>query len=149
MSRRMSPASEKEFAELLGFIDLYMQVAVPQPVPEDIHPRFVAERIAQEHGRSRALEGARDAANDLIGQLTRLTPEGVRAFDYALESQCLPTLSELRRRYSAAYRQILRRNCIKTETEYYMVKNVVDDLTSKVSAKERDALVAMMEAYEG
>jgi hypothetical protein len=145
----MSPDREKEFAELLSFLDLYMRLAAPKAVPEDIHPRIVAERIAQEHGRSRALEGARQAANDLIEQLAHLSPEGVRAFDDALAAQDLPTLSELRRRYSASFRQILRRNRIKTETEYYLVKNLVDDLTSKVSAEERESLIAMMEAYEG
>ena len=143
-------AAEKlqEFEDLLGFVDLYFAIAFPEPLSREVHPRFVAEKIAAEKGTLRALAGTRDAVNDIISQTFRLQPEEVRGFDLALRSEGLPTLSHLRRRYSSRYQRILQQNTIASETDFYMVKNLVDDLESWASSEERDKLLAMMEAYE-
>jgi len=137
-----------EYEELLGFVDLYFAIAVPETLPREVHPRYVAEQIATTHGAVRALAGTRQAVNDIVEQTLRLRPEEVRGFNAALEAEGLPTLSRLRRRYSSRYQRILRRGKIGSETEYYLAKGLVDDLSSGISLEERDQLVIMMEAYE-
>ena len=147
----MSAEREREFEELLGFLDFHSEHLRKNPVaaPAGLTIRTVAERIAQEHGRSKALEGARQATNDALEELADLTREGVTVVDEALRAAGLVSLSELRRRYSSAFQRILRRGSIKTETEYYLVNGLVVDLTSSLTVPERERLQAMVSAYEG
>lgn len=141
--------TQSELEQLLGFIDLYIAIAEPEPIPSEVHPRFVAQQILRQRGLPSALRGARQAVNDLLSQSSDLPPDDVSALDAALRDEGLPTLSELRRHYSSASRRILRRKRITTDVEYYMVKNLVDDLASGVGNNDREQLIAMMEAYEG
>ena len=61
----------------------------------------------------------------------------------------LQTLSEMRRRYSALYRKVLRRGKINTETEYYLVNGLVVDQSSTLTTEERTLLQDIVSAYEG
>jgi hypothetical protein len=149
MTSKLSAEREREFEQLLAFVEFYCEVAPHAQVPEGMNLRSVAEKIALEHGKSRALQGTRQAVNDIIQELSDVDIETVQAFDGALRAQGIPTLSELRQRYSSAYRAILRRNRIKTETEYYLVKELVDDLASTIPEEERLKCTDMLERYEG
>lgn len=153
MARPMSPEREKEFEELLAFLDFYFENLKRPTLPVSIRNlptlRAEAERIAREHGRSKALVGTRQAVNDVAEELSDLAPESVELLDQALRGAGLLTLSEVRRRYSALYRRILKRGHIKTDTEYYLVNGVVVDQTSALEPEERDRLQAMISAYEG
>jgi hypothetical protein len=53
----------------------------------------------------------------------------------------------LRRRYSKGYAKIVKRARIKNETEYYLVRNVLDDPTEK-TPEERELLEKMLSGYE-
>jgi hypothetical protein len=58
------------------------------------------------------------------------------------------TLSEVRRRCSKKYLQILKRGAIRSETEYYLVKGIVDGGGIEPGAKESIQLQSMLNDYE-
>jgi len=144
----MSPEREKEYAELLGFLDFHSKHLAKNHPTGGIDLVTEAKRIAEKYDRSKGLEGLRQAANDVIEELSNLTPDSVKLVDEALRAASLRTLSELRREYGATYRKILRRGSIKTETEYYLANRFVVDLASAVPPVERKLLQEMVEAYE-
>lgn len=153
MARSMSPAREKEFEELVAFLDFHYEVFTKPKLPpysaERPSLRSEVERIAREFGRSKALEGMRQAANDVLEELSDLTSEGVKLLDKALSEAGVITLSEMRGRYSALYQRVLRRGKIKTETEYYLVNGLVVDQTSALKDEEHRVLQCMISVYEG
>jgi hypothetical protein len=148
MARPMSPEREKECAELLGFLDFHSKHLVKNSPTGGFDLVTEAKRIAEKYGKSKGLEGLRQAANDVIEELSDLTPDSVKLVDEALRGASLRTLSELRREYGATYRKILRRGSIKTETEYYLANGFVVDLTSDIPPEERKLFREMVEAYE-
>ncbi len=144
----MSQEREKEYAELLAFLDFHSKHLIENPPTGGFDLIAEATRIAEQHGKSKGLEGLRQAVNDVIEELNDLTPDSVKLVDEALRGASLRTLSELRREYGTTYRKILRRGCLKTETEYYLVNGFVVDLASDVPPDERKLLQEMVEAYE-
>lgn len=147
----MSPEREQELDELLAFLEFHQEHLRRRPSgpPPEFTLRATVERIAEQYGRSKALEGTKQAVNDVLEDLSDLAPEGLKVVDEALVAAGLVTLSALRRRYAASYRRVLKRGCIKTETEYYLVNGLVVDQASGISADEREKLQAMVSAYEG
>ena len=147
----MSDQREQEFEELLAFLEFHFEYLQRDRIvlTPELNLRSVAERIAQEHGRSKALEGARQALNDALEDLAHLDPENLAIVDEALRVGGLITLSELRRRYSSTFRRIIKRGSIKTETEYHVVNGLVVDLASDLAPAEREQLQTMLERYEG
>ena len=74
--------------------------------------------------------------------------EAVGALDQALRAAATLTASEVRRRYGSSFSRVIKRGSIKTETEYYLVAGVVNDLSTQISAQERFSLEQLLEAYE-
>jgi hypothetical protein len=56
-------------------------------------------------------------------------------------------LSEVRQRYSTKYLQILKRGTIRSETEYYLVKGIVDGGGIEPGATDVTQLQAMMNDF--
>lgn len=152
MRRSLPPERERELEELLAFLDFYVEVFVRPKLPAgsaDLSTlRAEVDRISREYGRSKALQGTRQAVNDVVEDLIHLNAEDVKLLDEVLQSADVLTLSEVRRRYSASYQRILRRGKIKTETEYYLVNGLVVDQTSALTPAERQSLQGMISAYE-
>ena len=149
----MSPEREKELEQLLGFLSFYIEVIKKPGLPAHAQDRRSlreeVDRIAREYGRSKALEGARQAMNDVVEDLQGLNAEGVELLDGALRDAGLQTFSEVQRRYSSQYRKVVRRGKIKGETEYYLINGMLVDQTSSLSDEEREVLQSMVSAYEG
>lgn len=148
MARRMSPEREREFEELRAFVEFYAtQVRGVDPSSPG-HFSAVVEGIVEKFGKSKALVGLRQAANDTVEATTSFSPEKVARLDSALRAQGIVTLSAIRHRYSSAYKRILRRGAIKSETEYYLVNGMVVDGTLPLTSAERQSLEQMVAAYE-
>jgi hypothetical protein len=145
----MSPEREREYAELQGYIDFYA-THVWGIAPEDpAHPTNAGKHIVAKFGRSKALEGLRQAVNDTVEDLKGRTPEEIRNLDASLRKQGHPTSSEIRRRYSSAYKRILKQGKLKTETEYYLAAAVLSDVSSLANDDERLLLNRLVAQYEG
>lgn len=75
MRRSMAPDREREFEELLAFLDFHHERFRKQPStsPLQLTLRAIVEGIANEYGRSKALQGTKQAVNDVLEELSQLT----------------------------------------------------------------------------
>ena len=148
MTRPLSPDREREFQELLAFVSFYMtHVSGVTPTPT-FSIETVCAGIIEQHGKSKALEGLRQAANDVIEELNGKRAAGVAALDEALHASGLITASEVRRRYASSYKRITKRGTIRNDTEYYLINGIVVDLASAISDEERATLQRLLDRYE-
>ena len=148
MPRRPSPEKEREYAELAAFLDLWSTHVNKIDPGNPAHPTNVGREILAQYGFSKALEGMRQAINDTLEDLPDLSPESIRELDAILQSGGVVTITELRRRCSSRYRTILKRGALRNETDYHLVKNILDDVDSSIDAAERDHLCTMLLAFE-
>lgn len=86
--------------------------------------------------------------NDALEDTEDWPLELVQKFDEALVSYGAATLSELRVKRSSKYKRILKRGTIKTETEYYLIKGIVDSAQEHIPADDVPVLDAMLAEYE-
>ena len=103
MARSMSPEREKEYEELSGYLDFFATHVMGVDPASPVHPTATLKRIAEEYGRSKALEGLRQAANDTVQSLDS-KPGVAQALDAALRGNGLVGFYEIARRYSYAFR---------------------------------------------
>jgi hypothetical protein len=142
----MATVSDAEYDELKKFFSFYSSryLAIDKLAPE-LRPMACLEEL-EKRSRRMAREGLRQAINDVIERSRHLDPRVVRTIDVELAAQGLVTLSELRRRFSREYARILRRKRISNETEYYLIRGVVDALVSQ--NPEREFLYTMIKDFE-
>jgi hypothetical protein len=95
-----------------------------------------------------AKKGLQMELNDIAEDTAEWTPEQVAAADARLTAAGTFTLSEVRRRYSKKYLQILKRGVIRSETEYYLVKGIIDGGGLEPGATESTQLQAMLHDFE-
>lgn len=148
MTRPLSPDREREFQELLAFVSFYMTHVSGVTPPPTLSIETVCAGIIEQHGKSKALEGLRQAANDVIEELSGKRAAGVAALDEALHASGLITASEVRRRYASSYKRITKRGTIRNDTEYYLINGIVVDLASAISDEERATLQRLLDRYE-
>lgn len=146
MTRPMSPEREKEYAELSAYINFFATFILGISPSDPSHPSNA--RIAERFGRSQALQGARQAANDSVAALRSRPVAEIRLLDTGLQEAGLVTFSEVSRQYGRTYQRILKRGKIADETECYLVAGVLADLTAAVSETERAALRGLYEEFE-
>ena len=83
------------------------------------------------------------AINDTI-ELTECWPiEKVEATDHLLDLDDLPTLTEMRLRFSKVIRRVVARGNIKNDVEYYAVRNAAE-----LAHEGQKALWELLGAYE-
>jgi hypothetical protein len=144
----LSAAREREFQELLEFVSFYSTHVWGVDPTSSVNLATVCAGIVEQHGKSKALEGLRQAANDIIQDLSDRPADGIAALDEALRASGLLTASEVRRRYASSYKRIVKRGSIRNDTEYYLVKGIVVDHGNATSDEERAILERLLDAYE-
>lgn len=147
MPRTMLPEREKEFAELHAFVDFYATHVELIDPSHPSHPTVVGVDIVREYGRSRALEGLRQAVHDIVEEAADLTPAEVTRLDTVFAEAGRMSVSEARRRYASMYKRVLKRGSIRSETEFYLATGVLADMTSSATAEERRSLEKMVAAF--
>lgn len=148
MSRQMSPEREREFVELHAYLDFFSTHVSGIDLASPIHPTNVGKQIVEAFGRSKALDGLKQAVNDTVEQLSGQPLEYVQRLDAVLRDRSIITFSEVRRRYASSYKRILKRGKIKAETEYYMIAGVLADVSCMASNDERVVLERLVAEYE-
>jgi hypothetical protein len=145
----MSPEREAEFCSLLAYISFFATNVWQISPDADIHPAHTINQIVGTYGRSNALAGLRQAANDTVEETNNWNAQARAILDDALKDAGVITLSEVSRRYAAGYKRILKRGQIKNETEYHLVNGILIDQTSQISSEERARVQKLVDAYEG
>ena len=144
----MKPERDAEYIELLSYIALFATVVWQIDPGSATHPAKAIEGIVQKFGKSKALVGLRQAANDSIEATIHWNSEAKAVIDEGFRAAGVVTLSEITRRYSANYKRIVKRGFIRNETEYYVVNGVLIDQGSAISDDERTGLQRLTEAFE-
>ena len=121
MPRAISLEREREYQELSAFVDFYYTNVKGVDAANSVHPTNVLKQIVQQFGKSKALEGLRQATNDTLEELTDRPSAVISTLDSSLRSLNIVTISELRRRYASSYKRIVKRGVIRTETEYHLI----------------------------
>jgi len=148
MSRSMSSEREREYSELHAYLDFYATHVWKIDPSSTMHPSNVGKRIIEEHGRSIALRGLKQAVIDTVENLNHQPLEYIQHLDATLREHGIVTFSEIRRRYSSLYKRILKRGKIKNETEYYIIAGIIADIESAVSEEERNILENLVVQFE-
>lgn len=82
------------------------------------------------------------AINDIVEMTDAWPRERVAATDLSLQERGLPTLTDMRNRFSKLVQRAVRRGSIKDEVEYYAVRNAAELM------EEREPLSHLLVAYE-
>jgi hypothetical protein len=144
----MQEKAELEYGQMKDFLSFYAERYLKiDGLPLEKQPLSSLE-ILEKKNMKKAFSGLRQAINDCVEMSFHFDPAEVEKLDSQLRSRGIVTLSELRRRYSRAYARLMKRGQIKNETEYYLVRNVLDDPTEK-PREERKILERMISDYEG
>ena len=143
----MEEETELEYAKLKDFLSFYAERYLKvESLPPEKRPIAGLEAL-EKRSMKTALNGLRQAINDCIAMSFHFDSTEVQKLDAELRLRGIITLSELRRRYSKSYAKILKRGLIKDETEYYLIRNILDDPTVK-APNERELLEKMISDYE-
>jgi len=144
----MTPERESEYNELLGYIGFFATAVWQIDSASAVHPANVINGIVNQFGKSKALVGLRQAANDTVEETTHWNSEARAVVDEACRAAGVVTLSEITRRYSARYKRILKRGFIKNETEFHVINAILIDQGAAISDYERTCLQTITEAFE-
>lgn len=94
------------------------------------------------------ITGWKMAMNDILSQATHFSAQQIRAVDRRLAAKRLPSLRELSGKLNRVREGILKRGKIRTDAEYYVVKEIVCDVDSDVTEAERIKFELMLDTYE-
>lgn len=87
--------------------------------------------------------GLKDGINDLLHMSDCFDYRTWRAIDERLAAKGLPSLETLQVLLTRKHLKILKRGRIRNEEEYYLVQNLLGDLTSDLTDAQRIALERM------
>ncbi|NJC41825.1 hypothetical protein GGQ87_002120 [Brevundimonas alba] len=107
---------------------------LPNLKPED-HPISVLDATAA-GAPARARQGLAMMIGDEVEMTAAFSPEEVARLDSHLRALALPTLSEMRLRVMKAVRRIAARGAIRSDDEYFLIRNAVEALGDKSNAQE-------------
>ena len=137
-----------EYTRMKDFLSFYTERYFNmEGLPPEDRPMAKLEEF-EKKSLKKAFMGLRMAINDIVEDSFHFDPAKVEKMDSELRSRGLITLAELRRRYSKDYKKIITRGRIKNETEYYLLRNLLDDPTEK-TPEEREMLEKLISDYEG
>ena len=144
----MQDIDRHEYARMKDFLSFYTERYFNmEGLPPEDRPMAKLEAFEKKNLK-KAFQGLRMTINDIVEDSFHFDPAKVEKLDSNLRSRGMITLSELRRRYSKDYAKIMKRGQIRNETEYYLLRNVLDDPTEK-TPEERELLAKLISDYEG
>jgi hypothetical protein len=120
---------------------------VPETIPAELlnaetDPVACLDSLAAKSS-AKARLGLTMALNDTIESTSRWAPERVAAMDQSLERDGLPSLTQMRIRFSKAIQRVVARGTIKNDAEYYAVRNAVE-----LVPEQQVDLLKLLAAYE-
>jgi hypothetical protein len=146
MSKQSSPNGDYQLLKV--FLDRHFEWYTPKyPTTPPGSPSQFLEKL-EETSPANAKKGLQMAINDIVEDTSEWTPQQVAEADARFIAAGTFTLSEVRRRYSKKYLQILKRGVIQSKAEYYLVKGIVDGSGIEPGATESERLQAMLSDFE-
>ena len=120
---------------------------VPKVFPSDLltpdtHPIAVLDRMAV-NAPAKARSGLVMAIGDIVEFTSDWSASDVTACNHELSQSGLPTLSDVRARFSKLVQRVVRRGHIKSDDEFYALRNAVEQ-----QGADSASLWPLIEAYE-
>jgi hypothetical protein len=144
----MKEEDELEYAKMKEFLSFYAERYLKvENLPSEKQPIASLEALEKKSMKT-ASKGLRQAMSDCVEMSFHIDRVEVEKLDSLLRSRGIVTLSELRRRYSKRYAKIMRQSQIKNETDYYLIRNVLDDPVEK-TPEELELLEKLISSWEG
>jgi len=147
----MPSLGPEEYLRLKSFLrawdERFLRAGLPA-LPEADRPIAVLERT-ERASMAKARAGLLMAVNDVVEMSLRWSPEEVAETDCAFRESGVPTLSEVRARYSRHLSRLLRRGSIRTDVEYYLAKGLFNGASDAVDETVREKLAELIAAREG
>lgn len=119
-------------------------ISLPSNLPPQSHPIAVLDAMAHE-SPARARQGLEMMIGDFVEGTAHLSMEEVDRLDTIFCRQKLPTLSSIRARFMKQIKSIVKRGIIRSEKEYYLIRNAIEGAPEQC---EQPQLWAMLAAYE-
>jgi hypothetical protein len=116
-------------------------------LPPETNPVIVLNRWEAEN-KSMAIRGLQAGLNDCLSSVSHYPKEIVADINAELEKNELPNIYNLSGLIYKTIKQVLKTGKIKTIDQYYIVKELLDDTASKISADERYSLSNSINNYE-
>jgi hypothetical protein len=109
------------------------------------------EALAKIKGKERSgiASGVKQGVNDLLHMADMWPLEQYEAVETALSAKGLLSLEKMQAALSRKHIAILKRGVIRNEEEYYIVAEMLSDMSSDLTDNQRDQLGAMTVKYEG
>ena len=124
------------------FACLVREVFPAELMSTELDPLAELDRQAS-RSSAKAREGLSMALNDIIELTDGWPQQRVAAVDSSLQRKGLPTLTEMRMRFSKSVQRAVRRGIIKDDVEYYAVRNAAELMEG-----EAERLWPLLAAYE-
>lgn len=99
-------------------------------------------------GKKPSRKGWSLAMNDMLSPVAHFSAEQIRAVDRRLAAKRLPSLRELSGKLNRMRAGILKRGKIRSDAEYYVVKEIVCDTSSDVTEADREKFENLLGVYE-
>ena len=132
----------EEFGQMREWFALVSQKALPPQLMAKAQPTAQLDQLA-EGSPAKAREGLAMAIADLVEMTAGWSGQDVQAVDAALLEKQLPTLTEMRVRFSKAVGRVIRRGRINSEAEYHAVRNAAE-----LTGRSDGPLWKLLAAYE-
>ena len=123
MVMRIDPSEYARFRS--WFSHMVPKVFSADLLTADAHPVAVLDRMAVKTP-AKARGGLGMAIGDIVEFTSDWPVRAVTACDHELSRAGLPTLSEVRVRFSKIVQRVVRRGHIKSDSEFYALRNVVE-----------------------
>jgi len=107
-------------------------------------PKTVEQEFAE-----LALTGMMQAANDAIGDLLECSLPRLREINRDMQAAALPSLSALVDDHTRRLDAILNCGKLRSESEYYLVNEVLTDTTRRLGAAERSRMEHLVGSFHG
>jgi hypothetical protein len=146
-SRRTNAELEVEFDRLVAQIEAFEVLFGPLVSPETA-PHVVARRIKATAGLSVAIQGCKVAINDALEIALDAPHEQQALVDARLVQAGAPRLHVLLAGRAKSIVAILKRGAVKTDTEFYLLKEALINESAPLSSNRRKRAQLMLAAYE-
>jgi hypothetical protein len=140
--------AEREFDELLAFMCFTSAKFWGFGPEHELNPAKVSQVAVDKYGKGKVLVGLRQAVHGHLDDFQEFSPAQVAELDQELRSQGIVTLTELRWRHSSQYAAIRGRGSIDNESEYYLVKGILEETGPMLRDEERELLADMARRFE-
>jgi hypothetical protein len=140
--------AEREFDELLAFLCFTSAKFWGFGPEHELNPARVSQAAVEKFGKAKVLVGLRQAVHGHLEDFQDFSPEQVAELDQELRAQGIVSLTELRWRHSRQYAEVRDRGSIENESEYYLVKGILEEVGPMLWDEEREILDAMTRRYE-